>query len=219
MSMVLWVSAALSGLLLLLSLIGIVCIWGTFYFFWGGLSLIWLLITLFRIHKKHTIKEPVIYLAGRILLAYIFFYFLQFETPVAGGFKAQYPMQIAYADKLGYNVSGFPEVLPKEVSNYFIEVVPSMLQGGGWVKLSFQTDDSTIEHYKETYASRTIWTKTMLQCQEEGFTILPPPSDYFEENPTDSIVYFISDDKTSDYSLTVFIIINDTANMIEFLVL
>ncbi|WP_028520337.1 hypothetical protein [Ruminococcus flavefaciens] len=135
----------------------------------------------------------------------------------------------------GYSDS-FPHKLPKNVSDYRIESVPSILQGTGHFSVRFSTSEQQLTRYEAEYSKQAIYIipfseftyqgiasvdemapETYLDSREgDGSIYVPFDYDFWEGHEDDSVVYVISVVHNSNHPRGESVIINKKDGMIEF---
>ncbi|MBO4637678.1 MAG: hypothetical protein J5685_11090 [Clostridiales bacterium] len=102
--------------------------------------------------------------------------------------KYQYPLQIRYESHFNHPGEQFPAKLPKGASDYRFEAVPTILQGQGYVVVSFHAPSDFISSERARFCSSAIRTFKLGERYNNEVDL--PYSEVFEEHP-DADVYVV----------------------------
>ena len=131
---------------------------------------LWALFLLVSIKKGRT---------GSFLLAVIAYPFVAFILLIIlympGGFSSgqqwKYNFQRKYVDLMQNGRSDcFPDELPKELSEYEITYLPSVMQGTGHFRVRFRTSPQQLEEYEKEYSEQAIYTIPLTNIRSDWMT-------------------------------------------------
>jgi len=111
--------------------------------------------------KKKRIKRPGIFIVSTLAAALIVVYV---SAWVFGfGKMGIYDLKIKYADKVGYTTSHFPMSVPEGAKLEDMGMIPTIMQGEGYVHATFSADEQTIRLLESKAADSAIMSFTAHQ--------------------------------------------------------
>lgn len=121
--------------------------------------------------------------------------------------KYCYSFDIRYLEnRFNHKYNKFPQRLPVNAQDCTLEFMPSVLQGSGFLCLSFKASDDVLQQYINQYSSETILPVfTISQYKGESYSeVLSNIEDYVDqENYSDSngrgLEIYIPDEITAQY--------------------
>lgn len=214
-------SVVLSSVLLIISLIylsflGISVVYIAAVLF----SMIFLIVSVFRMTNAYEYENKVSavsFIAGRIFIFMVMaFLIFGIVSPIKSFFSWQYSFDKAYLQKNGYECTYFPENLPDNTDEYYFEFLPSIMQGSGYVSMSFTAESEIIDEYIAEYESKSIEIFTLEEYDQGDHNILIMSKAFNDEDFSDTVVYLVYANHSWNHPHTKCVMINKRIGKIEF---
>jgi len=213
---IVWISLFTALFFWLISVWNIIKLSTITHFIIAGLCTMWVIISIIKIKKSKIPNDKISYILGRIMLVAILWMCMQMTSFIEFGIPSQYITQKEYAGSHGYELDFFPESLPKEINDYEVELFPSILQGSGWMKVSFETDRKNIQEYKDFYSELAVEIMSAEEFSVKSFINALHLSAKLQNDLKETTIYIISDNKDWNHWRIECVIINEKLNIIQF---